>query len=100
MILQPCNVDELSESVAAADAKGERITGFNLNSLVRVLEHTPEDMTVSAEAGITLANLQSYLAPRGQWVPVDPPKAERLTIGALLATNASGSRRFGYGTVR
>jgi FAD/FMN-containing dehydrogenase len=100
VVIQPSNLDELSQLVAAAHRRGERITGFKLNSLARVLEHTPEDMTVSAEAGITLATFQSYVGRRGQWLPVDPPKAERLTIGALLATNTSGPRRFGYGAVR
>src|SRR6185503_18282450 len=52
------------------------------------------------EAGITLAALQQKLSERGQWVPVDPPHADTLTIGALLAQNSSGPRRFGYGTIR
>ena len=49
---------------------------------------------------MTLTAFQSRLAERGQWLPVDPPHAERLTIGQLLSTNASGPRRFGCGTAR
>jgi len=71
-----------------------------LESLDRVVAHAPDDMTVSAEAGITLARLQSELARAGQWLPIDPPNPKRLTIGALLATNVSGPRRFGCGTIR
>ena len=66
----------------------------------RILEHTPEDMTVTVEAGATLAALQLHLAKRGQWLPLDPPAPEKLTIENLLANNASGPRRFGYGTIR
>jgi FAD/FMN-containing dehydrogenase len=57
-------------------------------------------MTVTVEAGITLAALQQKLSERGQWVPVDPPHADTLTVGALLAQNSSGPRRYGYGTIR
>jgi FAD/FMN-containing dehydrogenase len=57
-------------------------------------------MTATAEAGLTLAELQTRLALGGQWLPVDPPHPERLTLGALIAANASGPRRFGYGTIR
>jgi FAD/FMN-containing dehydrogenase len=52
------------------------------------------------EAGMTLARIQEVLRKSGQWLPIDPPQAEKLTIGDLLALNASGSRRLGYGTIR
>ena len=64
------------------------------------LEHIPEDMTATVESGMTLAALQSELARHGQWLPIDPPHAESLTIGQLLDANLSGPRRFGYGTIR
>jgi glycolate oxidase FAD binding subunit len=65
-----------------------------------LLEHTPEDMTVTVEAGMTLAGLQTELARARQWLPVDPPHTERLTVGRLIDNNVSGPRRFGYGTIR
>jgi hypothetical protein len=100
MILQPANLDELPSLLATANARGERISAFDLRALNRVLEHRAEDMTARVEAGATLAALQAALAERGQWLPVDPPNPESLTVGALLATSPSGPRRFGYGTVR
>ena len=33
-------------------------------------------------------------------LPLDPPLPDRATIGGLIATNASGPRRHGYGTLR
>jgi FAD/FMN-containing dehydrogenase len=100
MILAPTTVTELVEALAGAHARGEKVTAVQLRSLNRVLEHTPEDMTVTVEAGITLAVLQGLLARQGQWLPIDPPAAERATIEEILATDASGPRRFGYGTIR
>src|SRR5205814_2314689 len=83
-----------------AHKRGEKISCVDLSALNRLLEHKAEDMTATVQAGMSLADLQKELARRGQWLPIDPPNPERLSIGALLATNASGPRRFGFGTVR
>ena len=66
----------------------------------RVLELTSADMTVTVETGLTLGALQSELARHRQWLPIDPPNAEALTVHDLLARDLSGPRRFGYGTIR
>ncbi len=100
MLLRPSNVEEVSARLRDAGARGEIITSYDLSWLNRVLAHIPEDMTVTVEAGATLAALQTQLATRGQWLPIDPPTPNTLSIGALLATNASGPRRFGFGTIR
>jgi glycolate oxidase FAD binding subunit len=73
---------------------------LGLRRLDRVIEHEPGDLTVTVEAGRTMAALQSALRERGQWLSLDPPDAERATIGGVLAANASGPRRHLYGTAR
>jgi FAD/FMN-containing dehydrogenase len=100
MILRPASLKELSRGLSHACALGEKIEWVDLSPLNHVVEHAPEDMTVTVEAGITLLALQSELRKRGQWLPVDPPHAERLTIRELLEENSSGPRRFGWGTIR
>jgi FAD/FMN-containing dehydrogenase len=100
MTLQPGSLEELRSVLADANHSAGRITHVDLSALQRVLAHTPEDMTVRVEAGVTLADLQRQLAERGQWLPIDPPNPTRLSIHTLLDTNASGPRRFGYGTIR
>ncbi|NQU11305.1 FAD-binding oxidoreductase [bacterium] len=65
-----------------------------------MIQHAPDDLTVTVTAEVTLAALQQELAKRGQWLPVDPPGAGDLTIRALIDANASGPRRFGFGTIR
>src|SRR5437764_7903752 len=57
-------------------------------------------MTVTVQAGITVAKLQETLAAEGQWLPVDVPRPERATLGGAVALNKSGPRRLGYGTLR
>ncbi len=100
MIIEPSSLDELKEILTSANTGGKKITGIHLDRLNRVVAHAPADMTVTVEAGIALARLQAELARERQWLPVDPPNPEHLTIGALLATNASGPRRFGHGPIR
>ena len=100
MILRPSNKAELTEAIRRAHEQRQPIAAVDLGALQRVVQHTPEDMTVTVEAGITLTELQSGLATRGQWLPIDPPNPDRLTVADLLATNASGPHRFGFGTIR
>jgi glycolate oxidase FAD binding subunit len=85
-------------SRGAPPGDGALVVG--LRRLGRVLEHVPGDLTATAEAGITLAALQTALGARGQWLPLDPPSPETATLGGVLAANAAGPRRHGYGTAR
>src|SRR5690242_19042289 len=71
-----------------------------MRRLDRVLEHEPGDLTVTAEAGIGMAALQSALRAHGQWLSLDPPDLARATLGGVIAANASGPRRHLYGTAR
>src|SRR5262245_15375236 len=100
MLLQPSTLNDLTQALTRAQVRGEKVTGFQLSALNRVLEYTPEDMTVTVEAGVTLTELQRHLAQNGQWLPIDPPQPDRTTIGDILAANASGPPRFNFGTIR
>lgn len=74
--------------------------GLRLTALNRIVDYPARDMTITVEAGITLAALAAELARHGQRLPVDAPQAEQATLGGLIATNFSGPRRYGYGTLR
>jgi len=73
---------------------------LDMRALNRVLAHEHGDMTTTVEAGATLAEVNSTLMGHRQWLPLDPPFAERATIGGILATNDSGPLRHRYGTPR
>lgn len=73
---------------------------LSLAGLNQVVEYVPADMTVTVQAGMSLAELQELLAPHGQTVPLDPPGARLATVGGLVATGLSGPRRLAYGGVR
>jgi glycolate oxidase FAD binding subunit len=73
---------------------------LSLQRLNRIVDYQPADMTVTAEAGLTLARLQEILGEHGQWLPVDPPLPEQATIGGIIAANLSGPARLSQGTIR
>jgi glycolate oxidase FAD binding subunit len=64
------------------------------------IEHCAGDLTVTAPAGATLAEINAVLARDGQWLPLDPWAGGRSTIGGLIATNDSGPRRHRSGAPR
>ncbi len=72
----------------------------DMRGLDQVIDFPARDMTVTVQAGITIAKLQALLAPENLRLPIDVPQPERATLGGILATNVSGPRRFGYGTLR
>ena len=72
----------------------------DLTALASIIDYPARDMTITAQAGSTIAALQAELAKEGQWLPIDVPSPDRATLGGAVAVNASGPRRLGYGTLR
>lgn len=66
---------------------------LDMFGLDRVIEYEPADLTVTVEAGMRLGALQARLREHGQYLPVDPPPGDEVTIGGLLATARSGAWR-------
>ncbi len=100
MIFAPATLADLSRQLADCHAARLPVTAVDLAALAAVREYTPEDMTITAEGGLTLAALQATLATHGQWLPIDPPHPGRVTLRQLLSENLFGPRRCGFGTIR
>lgn len=116
---RPETLDGLAETIAACAAQGDAIyprgggTAFDCGGvpdrlgvvvettgLARVVDYPAGDMTITVEAGITLAALRTTLAEFGQRLPLDAPHAEKATVGGLIACNHGGPRRYGAGRPR
>lgn len=72
----------------------------DLRALTRIIDYPARDMTITVQAGFTLATLQATLATENQRLPIDVPFPEQATLGGAIATNTSGPRRYGFGTFR
>ena len=66
---------------------------LDTTALDQIEAYSPADLTLGVQAGMRLADLQDHLRAQSQFLPIDPPFAERATIGGLVATNTSGPRR-------
>ena len=73
---------------------------LDLTRLNRLVDFQPADLTVSVEAGMTIAELGNALAQDGKHVPIAAPLAQRATVGGTLATGVSGPLRSAYGLPR
>ena len=100
MLLRPGSREELRHALASASAARKHVEKVDLRALNAILEHRPEDMTATVQAGALLSTFQEALRARGQWLPLDPPFPERTTVGDLLSKNLSGPRRQGFGVAR
>jgi glycolate oxidase FAD binding subunit len=74
--------------------------GLSLGGINGVVDYPARDMTITVEAGITMATLAETLAAEGQRVPLDVPTPETATLGGVIATAASGALRYAHGTAR
>lgn len=70
-------------------------TGLN-----KITEYEPADLTITAQAGVSVAQLQAVLAQQGQWLPLDIARPDRQTLGGVIAARANSLRRFSDGSVR
>ncbi len=68
--------------------------------LNRIIDHAAGDLTVTVEAGVPLAALQTILAAENQFFALDPAYEDHASIGGLIATQDSGPLRHRYGGVR
>jgi glycolate oxidase FAD binding subunit len=107
----PLQLDELRETVAAADAVlpvGGRThwevgnppgEGVQVRAPAGVMAYDPAELTVTVGAGTTVAELSAVLAEAGQECPLDP-RSPTATVGGTLATGLSGPRRLRHGPLR
>src|SRR5437899_8242173 len=118
-VVRPASIDQLSRIVALAHDDGLVVVPrgggsalelgrpparvdvvVDLSGLDQVLEYNPDDLTITVQAGITAGALAALLAPRRQFLALDPPGAATRTLGGMTATNATGPLRVRYGTMR
>lgn len=76
------------------------LIGICTAKLNRLIEHAVGDLTVTAEAGIRLADLIPVLTHERQQLGLDPAFPDAATLGGVVATANTGSSRQRYGSVR
>ena len=109
----------IAEQVREAASRGQalRITGAGtwldaggrvqrepvplpLADLTGVVEYTPGDLTLTARAGTTLAEIARVTGAERQWLALDPHGSDEGTIGATIATASWGPLAHAFGSPR
>lgn len=85
---------EVGNPPAAADVV------LRTDRLARVRDHDAANLTVTAEAGITLEALGRALDAADQWLPVEPPRAPLATPGGAASVDLGSPWRGRFGPVR
>jgi glycolate oxidase FAD binding subunit len=73
---------------------------LSTSAMSAIVDHAAADLTLTVEAGATLATVNETLRPAGQWLPFDPALPQETTIGGLIAAQAAGPSRQAFGTAR
>ena len=63
---------------------------LDVSRLNGIVEYVPGDLTMTARAGTTLAEIADATAAHHQWLPLDPFGDPDGTLGATLATASAG----------
>jgi glycolate oxidase FAD binding subunit len=121
VVVTPGTIDEVSKVVAHANQQHLAIIPkgngtkmemggipkkmdivLSTSRLNRITDRDCENLTLSAESGLTLGEVQQGLAKvgKGYFLPLDPPFTGKATLGGIVATNSSGPKRLLYGTAR
>src|SRR5512136_2062805 len=121
MVVSPETIDQVSKLVAYANQQRLAIIPrgsgtkmgmggipkkidiiLSTDRLNQITDSDCENLTLSAESGITLNEVQKSLAKvgKGYFLPLDPPFTEKATLGGIVATNSNGPKRLLYGTAR
>ncbi len=118
-VRQPTSIEELGEMIREADQQGQAVfplggrtmldfgappsregIAIETTKLNQILDFPARDMTVTVQSGITLSTLQQSLEAENLRLPIDIPLPDQATLGGAIATNTSGPRRYGFGTLR
>jgi D-lactate dehydrogenase (cytochrome) len=116
-VVFPESTEEVAKAVAACGAyripviafgAGTSIEGhllavqggvcIDMSRMDKVTDIRPEDLTATAQAGVTREALNRELAQTGFFFSVDP--GANATVGGMAATAASGTNTVHYGTMR
>jgi glycolate oxidase FAD binding subunit len=123
--VKPTTPEEIQAAVAEAGAAARRIAvigggtkrgigGMDPVDLVlstarldRVIDYAPEELVLTAQPGVRIAELERLVAGKGQMLAFEPPAWTQAlrsrgepTLGGVVAANLSGPRRIRAGAAR
>jgi glycolate oxidase FAD binding subunit len=88
-------------SKSALSAPREGCVTLDVSALAGIIDYEPAECTFTARAATRIADVDAMLAEHGQYLPFEPPFADRgATLCGTVAAALSGPGRLRYGGVR
>lgn len=78
--------------------KAQRV--LSTRAMTGIVEYEPGDLTLTARAGTSLAEIAATTIPERQWLTLDPPGTDDGTLGATAATASAGPLAHAFGLPR
>jgi len=78
----------------------EAVRQVSLDGLSGIVDYTPGDLTLTARAGTTLAEIARATADHGQWLALEPWGGDAGSLGATAATATAGPMSGALGAPR
>jgi glycolate oxidase FAD binding subunit len=112
MDVRPANEAEVGELLQAPGPAFEVVAGgskrgvgrpvaapiLDLSALSGIVDYQPGELVLTARAGTPLRQIETLLAAQRQRLAFEPPGEQ--TLGGIVMTNSSGSRRVTAGSAR
>lgn len=73
---------------------------LNFSKMNKIVEISPENMTVRVQPGIIVGDLQKSVEKFGLYYPPDPSNLAVSTIGGSIAQSSGGAKTFKYGSTK
>jgi len=111
----PYDTEAVSKLMALAEREGQPLAirgsgsqctaatphpTIRTRGLSNIVSLDAQNLTVTVGAGTLWEELQQQVARVGQFVPLRPGDPQRMTVGGVIATNATGPHRLLYGACK
>ncbi len=95
----PCGSQTSMTGSSVADS-GLALSLTSLNKILELKKQSDGTALIDCEPGVILGDLKCYATKNGYFYPPDPTSFNEATLGATVATNATGEDTYAYGPTR
>jgi len=95
----PCGSQTSMTGSSVADS-GLALSLTGLNKILDLRPQADGTALIDCEPGVILGELKRFAAAQGYFYPPDPTSFNEATLGATVATNATGEDTYAYGPTR
>lgn len=93
------NLTKLPNCISPAKLRHDRYILVSMSRFNRILSYVPENLAITAEAGVTLTRILELIKPKRQFCPALLFQPVQATLGGTVASNQKHLLDHAYGTI-